>query len=92
KHKLGYDQIMALELTINIANDVIDEIGTVVAALDNTKYNTLTVLSDDKHIDGSTGGGNLIYGLLNKSNETLIRVRNTLETNYSLRATYDIAM
>lgn len=91
KYKLGYDNIASLELTIILANEVIDEIGTLAASLDSTNYNTLSVV-DDTNIDGSVGGGRIIHGLMGKSVETLSRLRNKFVSNHSLRYTYDQAM
>ncbi|AQT28176.1 hypothetical protein pVa21_235 [Vibrio phage pVa-21] len=86
--KLDQTHIMALEHTIELTNEVLDEVGKLASAIESTDYKSLVMLEDDKHVDGSTGGGSKIYGLMSKSNDVLKRVRNTLETNNSLRNTY----
>lgn len=90
--KLNKQHIMALEHSIELTNELIDEIGKLGSAIEKTKHTGLQVLEDDRHIDGKVGDGGLLYGLMSKSNEVLIRVRNTLETNSSLRATYSPSM
>lgn len=86
--KLNQSHIMALEHTIELTNEVLDEVGKLTSAIESTNYKSIIMLEDDKHVDGSTGGGSFIYGLMSKSNEVLSRVRNTLESNHSLRNTY----